>query len=170
MTTLEALYMQEPFWVWLGAGALFVALNLATGSSLRLWPSVAAAIVACLDLAGLKLGMPVEIGLFAGMSAVAFGLVYGLSPSTKVMAGFPEASAGPSKLAFGRQDQTARLIGRIGRTTVAFGNGVGRVWIDGAEWAADLESGEEDLAIDTPVRVIRVIGAVRLQVCSLNAN
>ena len=169
MTTFEALYLQEPFWIWLAAGALFVALNLATGSSLLLWPSVAAAVVACVDLMGLRLGMPVEIGMFAGLSALAFVLVYGFSPSTKVMAAGPDPSAGPSKTNFGRPDQTARLIGRIGRTTVAFGNGVGRVWIDGAEWAAELDSGEEDLPIETPVRVMRVIGAVRLQVRSLTA-
>lgn len=170
MTTLEALYLQEPFWIWLASGALFVSLNLATGSSLLLWPSLAAAIVACVDLAGFRLGMAMEIGLFAVLTAIAFVVVYGLSPSAKVMAAGPAPSAHPTKTAFGTPDQTARLIGRIGRTTGEFANGVGRVWIDGAEWAAELDSSEEDLAPETPVRVMRVVGAVRLQVRSLTAN
>jgi len=169
MTTLEALYLQEPFWIWLGAGALFVSLNLATGSSLLLWPSLAAAIIACVDLAGFHLGMPVEIGLFGALTAVAYGIVYGLAPTAKVAAAGPAASAQPSKTPLGTTNQTARLIGRIGRTTGDFRNGVGRVGIDGAEWAAELD-GDDELPPETPVRVMRVMGAARLQVRSLTSN
>ncbi len=102
MTTLEALYLQEPFWIWLAAGALFVSLNLATGSSLLLWPSLAAAIIACVDLAGFHLGMPVEIGLFGALTAVAYGIVYGLQPTAKV------AAAGPGPWALGPRPSPPR--------------------------------------------------------------
>jgi hypothetical protein len=37
------------------------------------------------------------------------------------------------------------------------------VWIDDAEWAAELDAGEE-VARGEPVRVVKVIGGVRLQV------
>ncbi len=43
------------------------------------------------------------------------------------------------------------------------------MWIDGAEWAAELD-GDDELPPETPVRVMRVTGAVRLQVRSLTAN
>ena len=86
-----------------------------------------------------------------------------------VMAGVPDVDDRPSSGAIsGRQGQTARLTGRIGRTTSEFVNGVGRVWIDGAEWGAEIDSGEEDLPEGAPVRVVRVIGGIRLQVHGLN--
>jgi len=69
----------------------------------------------------------------------------------------------------GTVDRTGRLVGRIGRTTSEFANGVGRVWIEGAEWAAELEGHEDDLPPEAPVRITRVIGGVRLQVRALTA-
>jgi membrane protein implicated in regulation of membrane protease activity len=68
----------------------------------------------------------------------------------------------------GTVDRTSRLVGRIGRTTGEFANGVGRVWIEGAEWAAELESGEDGVPPEAPVRVTRVVGGVRLQVQGLD--
>jgi membrane protein implicated in regulation of membrane protease activity len=73
-----------------------------------------------------------------------------------------------SKHEMGTVDRTSRLVGRIGRTTSEFSNGVGRVWIEGAEWAAELETGEDGVPPEAPVRVTRVLGGVRLQVQGLN--
>ena len=59
-----------------------------------------------------------------------------------------------------------RLVGRTARSTCDFANGVGRVWIENAEWAADLEYADE-LPADHPVRVIGLAGALRLRVSPL---
>lgn len=56
-----------------------------------------------------------------------------------------------------------QLVGRIARSTGDFANGVGRVWIEGAEWGADLEYADE-LPADQPVQVTGVNGALRLRV------
>ena len=79
----------------------------------------------------------------------------------------PPRRTEPKSIRVGTPEYSARLIGRIARTTGRFANGVGRVWIDGAEWAAELGGGEDDLAPDTPVRVMRVVGAIKLEVCVL---
>jgi membrane protein implicated in regulation of membrane protease activity len=170
MATLEALYLQDPFWLWLGLGCLFVALNLATGSALLMWPGIAAALVAVVELTGLRLGLAVEAGLFAVLCLAALGGGYVFSPRTVVMAGAAGAESRTSRAASGRQVQTGRLVGRIGRTSSEFVNGVGRVWIDGAEWGAEIDAGEIDLPEGEPVRVVRVIGGIRLQVHALSAG
>ena len=171
MATLEALYLQDPFWIWLGLSCLFVALNMATGSSVLMWPGIAAAVVAVIELTGLRLGLGVEAGVFAALCLAVLAGAYVRSPRTVVMAGIPAEDERPaSGAASGRQGQTGRLVGRIGRTTSEFVNGVGRVWIDGAEWGAEIDAGEDDLPEGAPVRVVRVIGGIRLQVHALSAG
>ena len=169
MATLEALYLQDPFWIWLALSCLFVALNMATGSAALMWPGIAAALVAVIELVGLRLGIGVEAAIFSMLCLAVLGGAYVRNPRAVVMAGVPDVDDRPSSGAIsGRQGQTARLPGRIGRTTSEFVNGVGRVWIDGAEWGAEIDSGEEDLPEGAPVRVVRVIGGIRLQVHGLN--
>ena len=129
----------------------------------------------------MRLGAPVEIGVFA---VVAIGGVILSSAPWKAKAAAStsrtEALKTVKKTKVVRQDadvaapvacadRTGRLIGRIGRTTGEFANGVGRVWIDGSEWGAELDS-EEILPPETPVRVMGVTGGVRLQVRGLMAN
>ena len=174
MAVLDALYRQDPFWIWLAAGCLFVALNLATGTNRLMWPAVAAVLMALSELLGLRLGLTLEAGLFAGLTAAAVAGAYLLALRARVDARSPGRDRpvkGPVRTgASGGQDQSARLVGRIGRASSEFANGVGRVWIDGAEWRAELAGGEEGLPEGAPVRVVRVIGGIRLQVNALNAG
>lgn len=171
MAALAALYLQDPFWLWLAAGCLFVALNLATGSGLLMWPAMAAAVVALLELVGVRLGITVEVGIFAVLSLGAGAVLVSRIPRTEVAAGHGHAPARPpGRTTSGVQDQTARLIGRIGRSSGEFINGVGRVWIDGAEWGAELDGGDEVLPDGVPVRVTKVIGGIRLQVHALTSG
>ncbi|OYX31570.1 MAG: hypothetical protein B7Y99_09935 [Caulobacterales bacterium 32-69-10] len=170
MAALAALYLQDPFWLWLGAGCLFVALNLATGSGLLMWPAMAAAVVALLELIGLRFGLTVEVAIFAVLSLGAGAVLVSRIPRTEV-AGSGEIQRRPTgRAASGRQDQTGRLVGRIGRSSGEFVNGVGRVWIEGAEWGAELDSGEDVLPDGVPVRVTKVIGGIRLQVHALSSG
>lgn len=169
LEALEALYLQDPFWIWLAVAAFFVALNLAAGVSLLMWPAGAAAIVATLELFGAPLGLMGEAGVFLGLLAVAGAIALLRMPRAVVAATDPTSNIRPSKAAAGRPEQTGRLVGRIARSSGEFANGVGRVWIDGAEWAAELD-GAETLEDAQPVRVTKVIGGVRLQVHPLHAD
>lgn len=176
MQTLYELYVQNPFWVWLAVGAVFVGLDVAIGSGKLIWGGVAAAAVAFMNLSGLRLGSKLELAVFA-VVAVGGAVISFMPWKPRPSAATPHDNVrGPSARKPGRAEptdvptaderRTARLIGRIGRTTSDFANGVGRVWIDGAEWGADLD-GEETIPSDTPVRVISVNGGVRLQVRNL---
>jgi membrane protein implicated in regulation of membrane protease activity len=170
MAALEALYLQDPFWLWLALGCLFVSLNLATGSGLLMWPGMAAALVALLELVGVRLGIAVELGIFVILSLGAVASLIARMPRAEVLSNEAEPGRPPGKTASGRQEQTGRLVGRIGRSTGEFVNGVGRVWIDGAEWGAELDSGEEVVPEGAPVRVTKVIGGIRLQVHALHSG
>lgn len=170
MAGLEALYLHDPFWLWLGAGCLLVSLNLATGSSLAIWPAMAAAVVAVLGAAGLHLGPLPEIGIFAILTVAAIAVLLIRTPGARVAGSDALAPyRPPGKAAAGTMEQTGRLVGRIGRASGEFVNGVGRVWLDGAEWGAELD-GEEILPEGAPVRVTKVIGGIRLQVHALGTN
>jgi len=171
MALIDALYQQDPFWIWLAVASLFVALNLATGSSLLMWPGVAAALVAVLEVAGLRLGLIVEGWVFVGLSAAMLAVVaLRAAPRTVVAAAEPARRTKPGKVSTGtvEQGESGRLIGRIGRASSEFANGVGRVWIDGSEWAAELD-GAEVLPEGEPVRITKVVGGIKLQVSTLNA-
>ena len=153
MTTFLALYTQAPFWVWLAAGA--VAIFKALGLKL-----------------GLAFDLPLFVALTGGGVVLSGRLPAPKAPKATKAAPSPEPprrAEPPAPPRVGTPEYNARLIGRIARTTGRFANGVGRVWIDGAEWSAELSGGEDDLAPDTPVRIMRVIGAIKLQVCTLNS-
>jgi membrane protein implicated in regulation of membrane protease activity len=181
MHALQDLYIQNPFWIWLAVGAVFVALDIASGSGKLIWGGVAAAAIAFINLADVRLGAPVEIGVFALVAVGGMILVsapWRSKPATS--ASRSEVLKPVKKTKAVRQDaevvapvacadRTGRLIGRIGRTTGEFANGVGRVWIDGSEWGAELD-GEDILPPETPVRVMGVTGGVRLQVRGIMVN
>jgi membrane protein implicated in regulation of membrane protease activity len=170
MAALEALYLQDPYWLWLGAGCLLVALSLATGLSLLMWPALAAAAVAGLEASGLRAGPAGEAAIFVVLSLAALGVLI-LRVHQADAAEPAESPRRPAVRAVsGRQNQTGRLVGRIGRASGEFVNGVGRVWIEGAEWGADLESSEETLPDGAPVRVIGVTGGIRLRVQPLSTG
>ncbi len=184
MHALQELYSQNPFWLWLAVGAIFVGLDIAIGSGKLIWGGVAAAALAFVNLAGVRLGSTVELVLFAvvlvggvvvtsipwrGRSTAHFQ-ADGEPVHTAAKVTKPARTQHAAELDAPSADEnrTGRLIGRIGRTTSEFANGVGRVWIDGAEWGAELD-GEETLPADAPVRIMGVTGGVRLHVRNLMA-
>lgn len=179
MQTLQLLYLENPFWVWLAVGAVFVGLDIAIGSGKLIWGGVAAAALAFVNLAGVRLGGQVELSIFAivavGGVVVASAPWKGLAKSatphdvpktTRKVARAAKAAANEYEPPVADDGRTGRLIGRIGKTKGEFANGVGRVWIDGTEWGAELD-GAEFLPSDTPVRIMGVTGGVRLHVRNL---
>jgi len=61
-------------------------------------------------------------------------------------------------------DLAPRLIGREGETAAAFKAGLGRVFVDGAEWMAELEPGQTPPEPGARVEVVAVHGGGRLVV------
>src|SRR5579875_1732695 len=121
MQTLIDLYLQNPFWIWMAVGAVFVALEIAVGAGWLIWPAAAGAVVALIALVGARLGVGVELAIFFVLSAAGVALSFGLgkrkprAPSKAQTASKPAPPGGAS--AETGADRAARLIGRIGRTT-----------------------------------------------------
>ena len=146
---MQALLEAHPFWGWLVLGAALLALEVATGSGYLLWPAAAAGVVALLT--GLKLGLPVELLIFAVLTIAGTLLARRYLPK-------PFRPQGPDI-----NDPHRRIVGHHGHAVDAFSSGVGRVFVDGKEWAAELD-GEGDLAAGAKVEVAAVLDGARLKV------
>lgn len=140
MEWLTNLYLGYPLLVWLAIAAIFLAIEVATGSGWLLWPAGAAAVVAFLTFL-LPDSLMLELGLFAAVTAVSALLGRRFLPS--------EIGSGPDI-----NDNIGRLVGQQGRTVEG-----GRVFIDGKEWAAAADDGSE-LPPGQPVQVIGTDGSV----------
>lgn len=149
MDAVSAFYFAHPFWVWLAIGAVFLVIELMTGSGWLLWPAGSAAIVAVTTLV-LPLGSARQALLFAVCTVVA------------TYVGRRYLSRGPGDEP-DINDQLGRLVGHRGEACGPFTDGQGRVFIDGKEWAAQLEGGGA-LPDGAKVEVAAVIGGARLQV------
>ena len=126
MAALALVYHDHPFWIWLLAGVIMLAIEAASGSGWMLWPAAAAMIVALVSLTGVRLGLAPELGLFAVLTLL-----------TTVLA--RRFLVRPAAAASDVNNPEARLIGKLGVARTAFTNGQGRVFVNGAEWPADLE-------------------------------
>ena len=69
----------------------------------------------------------------------------------------------PAQAHIDPNDPSPRLIGRSGTSVGAFSNGLGRVFVDGKEWSAELDGGGE-LAAKQKVEVVEILGGARLKV------
>ena len=149
MSWLTPLYLEHPFWVWMALGALLLAVEVVTGSGYLLWPAAAAAAVALLT--GLRLGGPVELLVFAGLTIASTILARRYLPN-------PFRPKGPDI-----NDTHERIVGRSGQAVGAFKGGHGRVFVDGKEWAAELEDGGE-VDAGAEIKVTGLLGGSRLKV------
>src|ERR1700742_139331 len=125
MDHAEALFFAHPFWGWIAIGAVFLMGELVTGSGWLLWPAAAAAVVAVASQF-IDLGWAKEVGLFV-VAAVAFTYLRRRS--------LPAAPRGGGDI----NDPTPRLVGQEGESVAPFKAGLGRVFVDGKEWAAELD-------------------------------
>jgi membrane protein implicated in regulation of membrane protease activity len=149
MDTLEGLYTAQPFWVWAGLAAAILAIEVVTGSGWLLWASASAAVTAVL-VALVGPSVPTALLAFAVLTMVSTLLARRYLPR--------QAAAAAGDI----NDNVARLVGHHGSAVKAFAGRSGRVFIDGKEWAAELEDGEA-LEAGASVEVTGVSGA-RLQV------
>lgn len=127
MDTIVDIYAAQPFWIWLAIGVALLAVEAALSTEWLLWPAVSAGIVAVLTALGLRFGFAIDAGIFAALTVLATllsrRLIQRVNPSDH-----PDIN-----------DRDARLIGQKARVTHAFVEGQGRVFVSGAEWAAQIE-------------------------------
>ena len=149
MTGAEALFFAHPFWTWIALGGGFLIGELLTGSGWLLWPAGAAAVVAVVT----------EIGHLALPPQVVFFVIVAVAATYLGRRYLPPAPKGQGDI----NDPTPRLIGRTCEAAGPFKAGLGRVFVDGKEWAAELEGGGE-LAAKSKVEVTQILGGARLRV------
>lgn len=127
MGAIADIYAAQPFWIWLAVGVLLLAIEASLSTEWLLWPAVAAGVVAVLTALGIRMGLPAEVGLFAALTVLATlmsrRLIQRVNPSDHVDV----------------NDREARLIGQRAKVVHAFIDGRGRVFVSGAEWAAEIE-------------------------------
>jgi membrane protein implicated in regulation of membrane protease activity len=150
MDTVSAFYMAHPFWIWLAIGAVFLVIEIATGSGWLLWPAGSAAIVALASL----------INGFAPLWQVVLFAVATII-TTYLGRRFMKPRAADATLDI--NDQLVRLVGHRGEAKTAFTSGEGRVFVDGKEWSAELD-GAGPLAHGDKIEVTAVLGGARLKV------
>ena len=150
MQTAAVIALSHPFWDWLAIGALLLVLELSSGSGYLLWPAASAGAVAVLNLIT-PLVPAIQVLVFVALTITTTYL------GRRFLR--PAAALGGPDI----NDKVARLVGRAGQVTHPFSHGHGRVFVDGSEWAADLD-GAADLAKGDAVEVVAVLGGGRLKV------
>lgn len=146
MPDLYQLYAAHPFWAWIALAGAILAAEVATGSGWLLWPAAAAGVVAL-------------AAIYGGLDLSQAGLVFALLTISFVLLArryLPKSLT--QKAAHDVNDNVARLVGHHGRVVAAFKGRSGRVFIDGKEWAAELDEGEA-LEAGSRVEVMGVHGA-----------
>ena len=145
MDGLGSFYALHPFWVWLAVAAMFLAVEVSTGTGWLLWPAASAFVVGAIAQFT-HLGLLVDGGLFAALTIATTLLARRyLRPVLEPRS--PDLN-----------DPTQRLVGQRGQVLSTFEQGRGRVFVDGKDWAA--ETDEPIPAISQEVVVIGVDGAV----------
>ncbi len=151
MDLITGLYFTHPFWFWISIAAVILALEVATGSGYLMWPAAAAAVIAVINLIGLRLGLPSELALVAVLT---------LAGTLTARRWMPKNIAGDNP---DINDPNIRLVGRRGVATATVVDGRGRVDVDGKDWAAEVE-GDDSGAAGTRVVVTGIIDGARLRV------
>lgn len=150
MDTLFSLFVAYPFWGWLSLGVGLLLLEAILTTEWLLWPAVAAGIVSVLAL----IGVPKEV---AGQ-----GMVFGVLTLLGVVFARP-LLARNRPMNPDINDPSLRLVGQAGEVAEVFRNGTGRVFVDGAEWIAEVEPQQRSefgaLGLGERVTVTSVSGA-----------
>lgn len=127
MEWLAGLYSTQPFWLWLGVGVILLGIEAMFSTEWLLWPAVSAGITAVLAAVFADMGIWVELAVFAALTVVL----------TLVSRRFIK-KVNPDDVP-DINDVQLRLIGKPARVVEPFHNGMGRVFISGSEWAAEIE-------------------------------
>jgi hypothetical protein len=135
--------LQNPFALWLAIGGVLLAIEVGTSTGWLLWPAGSAAAMGLLGLLW-HFDLNMQLVIFAVLTIVT------------TLAGrhfFPRAVLGGDI-----NDTRTRVAGLDGVAAGDFAGGQGRVFVDGKEWAAQLE-GSESLSSGMKVVVVGVSGS-----------
>jgi membrane protein implicated in regulation of membrane protease activity len=154
MAAFGELYLTHAAWTWAAAGAALLALEAALGSGWLLWPAASAGVVAVV-MGFTPLSTPAAVLLFAGLTIVSTATARRYFPRRLTSHGHDI------------NDNIARLMGRQARVVARFDGGAGRVFVDGKEWAAELEAG--DVAEPGSQVTVTGVAGARLKVRSGSA-
>jgi membrane protein implicated in regulation of membrane protease activity len=149
MDSILGMVADQPFWAWAALAAALLAVEVATGSGWLLWAAASAAVTGVI-VALLEPTTATAILAFAALTIASTLLARRYLPR--------QVAAGAGDI----NDNVARLVGHHGAAAQAFVGRNGRVFIDGKEWAAELDDGEA-LEAGARVEVVGVQGA-RLKV------
>jgi membrane protein implicated in regulation of membrane protease activity len=149
LDTIVGLYADQPFWFWAALAAALLTIEVITGSGWLLWASASAGVTAIV-VAIFDISVPTALLVFALLTLFSSLLARRYLPKEVVAEGHDI------------NDNIARLVGHRGDVVQAFAGRSGRVFIDGKEWAAELDEGEA-LEAGAAVEVTGVAGA-RLRV------
>ena len=133
----------------LAVGAVFLIVELLTGSGWLLWPAGAAVLTGLTALEP-RIVLEGQAAIFAGLTIVA--TVIGRRFVNRAPRGGRDVN-----------DAGVRVIGLSGVASTPFEEGRGRVFVDGKEWSAELD-GDGAVAAGGRVRVIALVGGARLKV------
>ncbi|HEY3797485.1 MAG TPA: NfeD family protein [Caulobacteraceae bacterium] len=147
MSSAEVLFFANPFWVWIALGGALLVGELMSGSGWLLWPAGAAAVAA---VASHFIGWPEQILAFVVVAVVATYV------GRRYLRGAPKGETDIN-------DPAHRVVGHVGEAATPFTAGLGRVFVDGKEWSAELDGGG-DLAAKAKVEVTAILGGARLKV------
>ncbi|MBL8552764.1 MAG: NfeD family protein [Phenylobacterium sp.] len=149
MDSIAGLYAAQAFWFWAALAAALLTIEVISGSGWLLWASASAGATAIV-VAIFDVSVPTALLVFALLTLFSSLLARRYLPK-------PLAPEGHDI-----NDNVARLVGHRGNVVKAFAGRSGRVFIDGKEWAAELDEGET-LEAGAAVEVTGVAGA-RLRV------
>jgi len=149
MDLVAGIYAEQPFWVWAGLAAALLGVEVLTGSGWLLWASASAAVTAVV-VALTGPSVPIALLVFSVLTLVSTLAARRFLPRVRVHDG--------SDI----NDNIGRLVGHRGAAVAPFAGRAGRVFIDGKEWAAQLEDGD-GLEAGASIEVVGVDGA-RLRV------
>jgi membrane protein implicated in regulation of membrane protease activity len=135
--------LQHPFALWLAIGAVLLAVEVGTASGWLLWPAASAAVMGLVGL-GWHFDFNMQLVIFAILTIA----------TTLTGRHFLPRAVGDGDI----NDTRSRLVGLDGIAAVDFHGGRGRAFVDGKEWAAELE-GASSLTSGTKVIVVGVKGA-----------
>lgn len=145
-------WIYHPAVIWTAAGAALLAVEMLTGSGWLLWPAAATAVPALLALGGMKDDIALQAIVFAAAAIVLTAL--GRRYLRHLIGRHPRSDL---------NDPKAALIGAKGQVTSAGDHGQCRVFVDGKEWAAEMDGGATPIS-GARIEVLRVIGGARLAV------
>jgi membrane protein implicated in regulation of membrane protease activity len=152
MGALSDFILAHAVWGWMAVGAVFLAIEVATGSGWLLWPAGSAALTGLITLFA-PINQPEQIAVFGVLTIITTYV------GRRYLRGAHRAAATDVN------NPLLRLVGHRGEAVADFEGGDGRVFVDGKEWSAVLD-GAGPMAAGGKVEVVDVVGGARLKVKS----